>query len=47
LSAGLDGKVILWNLNKQAEPVHIFESSDPITSVCFMPDVTSLLTLVR
>ena len=39
LSAGLDNKIILWNLNKPSVPLQIFEISEPITAVCFMPDV--------
>ncbi len=39
LSAGLDNRIFLWNLNKATEPLSVFEISEPVTAVCFFPDV--------
>jgi hypothetical protein len=30
---------MLWNLNIAADPAEIFEIPQPVTGVCFMPDV--------
>ncbi len=42
ISGGLDCRIFLWNLNRAKDPLCVFEISEPVTSVSFLPDVPPL-----
>ena len=44
LSAGLDKKIILWNLNHGTKPFAIYSVPEPVTSVCFIPNVDLVMS---